>query len=82
MHHVREWADGGPTHTSNGVSLCWHHHRTLDTSGWAIRMRHGTPEIRGPHWWDPYHAWRRPRHHGAARPAAETLAGALGPPGP
>jgi hypothetical protein len=61
IHHVQEWANGGPTHTSNGVALCWHHHRTLDTSGWEIRMRHGVPEIRGPAWWDPYRDWHRPR---------------------
>lgn len=61
VHHVREHADGGPTHTSNGVALCWHHHRTLDLSGWQIRMRHGVPEIRGPGWWDPGGRWRRPR---------------------
>ena len=60
IHHVQEWAKGGPTHTSNGVALCWHHHRTLDTSGWQIRMRDGTAEIRGPAWWDPYCRWRSP----------------------
>uniref|UniRef100_UPI0004933368 HNH endonuclease signature motif containing protein n=4 Tax=unclassified Microbacterium TaxID=2609290 RepID=UPI0004933368 len=53
IHHVHEHAHGGPTHTDNGVALCWHHHRTLDTSGWEIRMRHGTPHVRGPAWWDP-----------------------------
>ncbi|MFE6996688.1 DUF222 domain-containing protein [Microbacterium sp. NPDC057659] len=61
VHHVREHADGGPTHTDNGVALCWHHHRTLDVSGWRIRMRAGVPEIRGPGWWDPSGRWRRPR---------------------
>ncbi|MGV2900338.1 hypothetical protein ACNPM4_01575, partial [Microbacterium sp. AGC62] len=50
-----------PTHTDNGVALCWHHHRTLDTSGWEIRMRHGTPHVRGPAWWDPARRWRTPR---------------------
>ncbi|MDX2375576.1 HNH endonuclease [Microbacterium sp. LRZ72] len=58
VHHVDEHARGGPTHTDNGVLLCWHHHRTLDTSGWAIRMAHGIPEIRGPSWWDPHSRWR------------------------
>ncbi|MDR2323326.1 MAG: HNH endonuclease, partial [Microbacterium sp.] len=70
IHHVHEHARGGPTHTSNGVALCWHHHRTLETSGWQIRMRHGAPEIRGPHWWDPHRGWHRPRaHHGTPRHA-------------
>lgn len=60
IHHVAEAARGGPTHTSNGVPLCWHHHRTLDDNIWAIRMRNGKPEIRGPNWWDPYGKWRSP----------------------
>lgn len=66
LHHVTEHARGGPTHTGNGVPLCWHHHRTLDTGAWAIRMRDGTPQVRGPHWWDPYGLWREPRHGYAA----------------
>ncbi|NYF28795.1 HNH endonuclease signature motif containing protein [Microbacterium sp. JAI119] len=61
IHHVTEYARGGPTHTDNGVALCWHHHRTLDTSGWQIRMRGGAPQVRGPAWWDPARRWRTPR---------------------
>ena len=82
IHHVTEWADGGPTHTSNGVALCWHHHRTLDTSGWQIRMNHGVPEIRGPYWWDPHREWRRPRTRGGdPQHTRRILADALAPPG-
>ncbi|MDP3949218.1 HNH endonuclease signature motif containing protein, partial [Microbacterium sp.] len=62
IHHVTEHARGGPTHTSNGVPLCWHHHRTLDEGIWKIRIRDGLPEIRGPGWWDPYAKWRSPHH--------------------
>ncbi|UWF76956.1 HNH endonuclease signature motif containing protein [Microbacterium neungamense] len=58
IHHVRDAARGGPTHTDNGVALCWHHHRTLHLSEWQIRMRHGVPEIRGPAWWDRERRWR------------------------
>ena len=58
IHHVTDHASGGPTHTDNGVLLCWHHHRTLNTNGWAIRMHHGTPHVRGPSWWDPDARWR------------------------
>ncbi|KJQ55383.1 hypothetical protein RS85_00902 [Microbacterium sp. SA39] len=61
IHHVTEHARGGPTHTDNGVPLCWWHHRSLDTSGWEIRMNNGVPEIRGPAWWDPHGHWRTPR---------------------
>ena len=58
IHHVLPDAHGGPTHTDNGVLLCWFHHRTIDTSGWAIRMRHGVPHIRPPAWLDPGGTWR------------------------
>lgn len=61
VHHVTEHARGGPTSTDNGVPLCWWHHRSLEYSGWEIRMNHGLPEIRGPAWWDPLQLWRTPR---------------------
>ncbi|WP_157538303.1 HNH endonuclease signature motif containing protein [Microbacterium sp. Root280D1] len=48
IHHVVEHARGGPTHTDNGVPLCWWHHRSLGTSGWEIRMDDGVPQVRGP----------------------------------
>ncbi|MDQ0728368.1 HNH endonuclease signature motif containing protein [Microbacterium sp. W4I20] len=69
IHHVTEHARGGPTHTDNGVPLCWWHHRSLDWSGWEIRMNDGVPEIRGPEWWDPHGTWRtsRPRVPDLAR---------------
>ncbi|WP_136056058.1 HNH endonuclease signature motif containing protein [Microbacterium sp. K24] len=62
IHHVHEHSRGGPTRTDNGVTLCWHHHRTLDTSGWEIRMSNGIPQVRGPAWWDPHERWRTPHH--------------------
>ncbi|MFB6610667.1 DUF222 domain-containing protein [Agromyces sp. NPDC056379] len=58
IHHVTPDSRGGPTHTDNGVLLCWYHHRSIDTSGWAIRMRRGVPEIRPPAWLDPGGGWR------------------------
>ncbi|MBM7832643.1 hypothetical protein JOE59_003348 [Agromyces cerinus] len=58
IHHVVPDAYGGPTHTDNGVLLCWFHHRTIDSSGWGIRMRRGVPEIRPPGWLDPGGRWR------------------------
>jgi hypothetical protein len=57
VHHVHEHSAGGPTRTDNGVLLCWFHHRTLDTSGWKIRMNRGIPEVRGPAWWDGSGTW-------------------------
>ena len=57
IHHVKEHADGGPTHTDNGVLLCWWHHRNLYLSEWRIRMNLGVPEVRGPVWWDREQRW-------------------------
>lgn len=62
VHHVIPHAtDPTGTHTDNGVLLCWHHHRTLDTSGWQIRMRAGLPEVRPPGWLDHTRGWRQTR---------------------
>ncbi|RNE62214.1 HNH endonuclease signature motif containing protein [Cryobacterium tepidiphilum] len=58
IHHVKPDRDGGPTHTSNGVCLCWFHHRTIDTSGWEIRMIDGSPQVKAPPWIDRTRRWR------------------------
>lgn len=58
IHHVVEHARGGPTHTDNGVLLCWYHHRFLDRIGWRIRMNHGVPEVMAPVWFDASMRWR------------------------
>jgi hypothetical protein len=50
LHHVTAHTDGGPTDVSNLVALCWFHHRTIDTSGWEIRINHGIPEVKAPPW--------------------------------
>jgi len=65
IHHVDEHAAGGPTHTDNGVLLCWWHHRNLHMTEWVIRMNRGVPEVRGPAWWDRHQHWHRTRspHH-------------------
>ena len=76
IHHVTPHAHDGPTHTDNGVALCWHHHRTLDTSGWEIRMHHGHPHIRGPAWWDPTRQWRTPHPVAATTRQPTTTRGA------
>lgn len=79
IHHVTEHAKGGPTHTDNGVPLCWWHHRSLGETEWEIRMNDGIPQVRGPSWWDPLQQWRTPRlslpSRDAPRPAAFARAG-------
>lgn len=57
IHHVIPDSDGGPTHPYNGVLLCWFHHRSIDTSGWGIRMRRGVPQVCPPRWLDPGGTW-------------------------
>lgn len=61
VHHAIEHSRGGPTHTDNGMLLCWHHHWTLETSGWSVRMREGVPEVRAPAHVDRSGEWRRAR---------------------
>ena len=58
IHHVIEHARGGPTHTDNGVLLCWYHHRFLERHEWGIRMNRGVPEVRAPRWNDSSGRWR------------------------
>ncbi len=59
LHHVVEYAEGGPTHTDNGVLLCWWHHRALGShDGWEVRMQNGSPEARPPSWHDAFRRWR------------------------
>lgn len=67
IHHVIADSDGGPTHTDNGVLLCWFHHRTIATSGWEIQMIDRVPHVKAPPWlngdgqWHP--ATKSPTRH-------------------
>lgn len=58
IHHVTDHAKGGPTHTDNGVLLCWFHHRFIDKGPWQVRMNGGAPEVRAPRWFDHDRRWR------------------------
>lgn len=40
-HHVRQWADGGPTDASNIAARCGFHHRVVHREAWRIE---GDPE--------------------------------------
>ena len=61
VHHVVDWSQGGATSTDNGVLLCWWHHRSIEVSGWQIRMIDGVPEVRAPRWIEPRPRWRAVR---------------------
>ncbi|MEU8282980.1 DUF222 domain-containing protein [Micromonospora sp. NPDC048905] len=63
-HHIRHWADGGPTSLDNAVLLCGHHHRHLHHSEWVVRLGgDGHPEFVPPAWLDPEQIPRRNHYH-------------------
>ncbi|MGW3784410.1 DUF222 domain-containing protein [Micromonospora chokoriensis] len=63
-HHVRHWADGGPTSLDNAVLLCGHHHRHIHHSDWAVQLAgDGHPEFVPPAWLDPDQLPRRNHYH-------------------
>jgi hypothetical protein len=35
-HHLRHWADGGPTTAENLILLCRFHHVRIHTTGWSV----------------------------------------------
>ena len=45
-HHIRHWADGGPTDLTNLVLLCGHHHRLLHEGGYTIALHGDVVTIR------------------------------------
>ncbi|MCA1006166.1 HNH endonuclease [Rhodococcus hoagii] len=54
-HHVKHWADGGPTDLDNLVLLCRYHHQLLHHSHWEVKI--GTdrkPWFTPPSTVDPY----------------------------
>ncbi|NYF11658.1 5-methylcytosine-specific restriction protein A [Leifsonia sp. AK011] len=48
VHHVIPDRDGGPTHTNNGILLCYWHHRLVDKGPWRYRMVNGVPQAWKP----------------------------------
>lgn len=74
VHHVVEWANGGPTSTDNGSLLCWYHHRSIDSNDWHIRMVEGLPEVLAPPWIDPEQKWRTTRPPLRTNPARSVVA--------
>jgi hypothetical protein len=65
-HHIRHWADGGPTDLSNLVLMCAHHHRLLHRSGWQVRIAaDGLPEFLPPVFLDRR---RKPRRNNLHEP--------------
>jgi hypothetical protein len=59
-HHLRHWANDGPTALHNLVLLCGPHHRLLHHSDWTVAIHHGQPQFTPPAFIDPT---RQPRHN-------------------
>ena len=57
-HHIRPWAEGGPTSLDNLVLLCGHHHRLIHSSRWRVRIsvEDQRPEFLPPTKGDPARA--------------------------
>jgi hypothetical protein len=52
-HHVRAWADEGPTSLENLTLVCGYHHRNFARQGWRVNMIDGQPHWIAPRWKDP-----------------------------
>ncbi len=51
-HHIKHWANGGPTTLSNLASLCRRHHRFVHEGGFQVeRLPGGELEFRTPNGW-------------------------------
>lgn len=70
-HHIRHWAEGGPTDLDNLITMCGFHHRQLHNEGWSIRGNpNGTVEWIHPAGW----VYQPARRLGAeAKPGQEWL---------
>jgi hypothetical protein len=68
IHHVRHWANGGPTCIANLISLCAHHHWLAHEGGWTIVPGHSSGWV----FIDPE------RRHIPTSPPAAAPAGPLG----
>jgi hypothetical protein len=51
-HHIRHWAQGGPTTLSNLALLCRRHHRAVHEEGYQVeRQADGDLQFRHPYGW-------------------------------
>ena len=64
-HHIRPWAQDGPTNLDNLCLLCSFHHREFHKRGWQVRIHHAIPEWIPPPWLDPQ---QTPQHNHTHHP--------------
>ena len=53
IHHIKEWAAGGPTNVDNATTLCAQHHGSIHDGKWTIRTHHGITFFQPAPWLDP-----------------------------
>jgi hypothetical protein len=70
VHHVRHWANGGPTALNNLVLLCPRHHWTIHHDQWRITFQKGIPYVIPPPLLDPEQRPRRNTSHELRRPSS------------
>jgi hypothetical protein len=69
-HHVKHWADGGPTSLQNLALLCHRHHRMVHHEGWQIVFLEGIPHVIPPRIVDPLQRpSRNTMHHQPGLPS-------------
>jgi hypothetical protein len=74
-HHIRHWADGGPTALTNLVLLCGYHHRAVHHHGWHVHLGDdGHPWFTPPPWTDPTQTPRPAHTQGPAPPTPHIAA--------
>lgn len=79
-HHVRHWADGGPTDLGNLVLLCPGHHTAVHAGTWAVAIDdHQQVTVTPPRWVDPVQQPRPAWRQRAARFRYGSSGGAEGP---
>ncbi|MFA9433022.1 HNH endonuclease [Egicoccus sp. AB-alg2] len=74
VHHIRHWADGGPTDRANLITLCAHHHRYLHQQADTARNWHITIRPDGHHTF--HHPDGHQIPHAGSTPAITTAAAA------
>jgi hypothetical protein len=63
-HHIKHWADDGPSSYENGCLLCPYHHAEIHRGHWQVRLApDGVPEFIPPKWVDPRQVPRRNTLH-------------------
>jgi hypothetical protein len=74
-HHVRHWADGGPTSLANCLLLCRFHHRLVHEAGWRVTVdARGRARFVDPRGFE-HHDGRRPRVVIGEDPVGALMAG-------